>query len=265
MDPENVFADVPNEGNSLDIDKAFERLEDKDKGGSSSESQPEKKTESPSRKGEEDSTSSEDKTPFHKHPRWIKTQETLNEYKARIEDFEKKFAEVESKNKTVELPQWWKDAYGDTDDAKKRYGEYETATQAERDRLKQEVKDDLKKEVEQETTEGKQGEEYVDEQLAEMSDEGLKFDRNGLLKFMVDFQEEFGAGSLLDKEGNYDFRKALAMKNRMEPNEPDESSETKKRLASQAGRSKVSPGNSSKIPIVSTRVLRKGGWREAGI
>lgn len=258
---DELFAEVKGEGATLDIDKSFERLATK--GEESSESQPEKNTASPSEKGEE-STSSEEKTPFHKHPRWIKTQETLNEYKDRIADFEKKFADLEKGSKQVELPDWWKKQYGDTEESKTQYNQYETATQAERDRLKADIKADLQNETKQEQTQVTEGEQYVDTQLAEMTDEGLKFDRNSLLKFMVDFQEDFGAGSLLDTDGNYDFRKALAMKSRMEP-EATDNTDTKKQLAANAGRSKVQAGSASKIPVISTRSLRKGGWREAGI
>lgn len=263
---DEVFANVPSEGNSLDIDKAFERLEEKEQGGSPSESQPEKKEVSPAPQGDEkDSTVGEEKPlPFHKHPRWIKTQESLAQYEKRLAEYEEKIANLEKSSKTIELPQWWKDSYGDTDESKKRFTEYETATQAERDRIKQEVKEDLQREVQQEQTTSTQGEEYVETQLAEMTEEGLKFDRNSLLKFMVDFQEEFGEGSLLDKDGNYDFRKALAMKERMTPKEVDDSTSTKKALAGQASKSKASSQSSSKVPVVSRRTLNRG-WREAGI
>ncbi len=155
---DEFFAEVPSEGKMLDIDKAFERLDEKDQGGSPSESQPEKKAVSPSRKGEEDNTSSEEKPlPFHKHPRWIKTQESLAQFEKRVAEYEEKIKSLESKSVSKELPQWWKDSYGDTDDSKKRYAEYESATQAERDRIKQEVKDDLQREVQEEQTQSTQG------------------------------------------------------------------------------------------------------------
>lgn len=257
---DELFAEVKGEGATLDIDKSFERLATK--GEESSESQPEKNTASASQKAEE-STTAEDKTPFHKHPRWIKTQETLNEYKTRIADFEKKFADLEKNTKQVELPEWWKKQYGETEESKTQYSQYETATQAERDRLKADIKADLQNETKQDESQIADANKFVDEQMQEMADEGLKFDRNSLLKFMVDFQKEYGDGSLMT-DGNYDFRKALALKERMEP-EATDNTDTKKQLAANAGRSKVQAGSASKIPVISTRSLRKGGWREAGI
>lgn len=262
MDGEDVFANVVSEGTKLDIDKTFDRLDAKDKGENPTESQPVKKTtDSPSQKGK--STSSEEKTPFHKHPRWIKTQETLKQYESRIAEFEKKVQDFEKGKKEVSLPKWWADVYGDSDDSKKRFGEYETATQGERERLRDEIKSDLKQEVEQEQSQAKEGEQYVSDQLAEMADEGLKFERNKLLKFMVDFQSEYGAGSLLDANGNYDFRKALKLQQQIQPDETNPQSITRKNLASNSNRSKVSSQSSSTVPTVSRHALRKGGWREA--
>lgn len=260
MEGEELFAEVKNEGDTLDIDKAFERLSTKEEK-TAPESQPEKKeTDEPASRG--DNTLNEI-TPFHKHPRWIKTQETLKQYETRIAEFEKKLEEAQ-KGAASELPKWWVDANGDDEESRARYQAI-TKKDGELDWLKQNILGELDQRTQAEKTQEVQATEYVDSQLAEMTDEGLKFDRNTLLKFMVDFQKEFGEGSLLDKDGNYDFRKALALQEKMEPKEPDKTTETKKQLAGNAGRSKVSSGSSSKIPVVSTRALRKGGWREAGI
>lgn len=253
-----LFADVKSEGAALDIDKAFERLETK--GEESSESQPEMKTESPSRQGEKN-TDSEEKIPFHKHPRWQKTQQELKETREKLLKLESERGQTGQ----VKLPDWWKNQYGDTEESKQRY-QLVTQKDGELDWLKQNILNEIDNRTQAEQSVAKEGEEYVDVQLAEMSDEGLEFDRNSLLKFMVDFQEEFGAGSLLDTEGNYDFRKSLKLMAKMAEEEADDTVETKKALAGQAGRAKSSAPSTSKVPVLSRRTLRgKGGWRDAGL
>lgn len=246
---DNLFADVLSEGKSLNLDESFEKTG----GETPTESQTVKDTtDKPSQGGD---NTPEEKTPFHKHPRWIQTQKDLKETREKLAVLEA------AKTPSLELPKWYKDRFGDTDEAKANYQAI-TQKDGELDWIKQNIKEDLQRETQAEQTQVSDAEQYVDTQLAEMADEGLKFDRNGLLKFMVDFQAEFGAGSLLDTEGNYDFRKALAMKSRMEPEpEPDN---TKKALAGQAGRTKGAPQSPGKIPVVSRNSLRKG-WRDAGI
>lgn len=256
MAESDLFAEVTSEGATLDIDKAFERLETK--GEKPSESQTEKtETVEPSQGGE---NTPEEKIPFHKHPRWQKTQQELKETKEKLERLEAERAN----SQTPAPPKWWTDKYGDTDEAKQSYSQV-VQKDGELDWIKQSILSEIDQRTQAEQSQAKAADEYVDAQMAELKDEGLKFERNVLLKFMVDFQEEFGPGSLLDAEGNYDFRKGFALMQKMQPEETDESVDIKKGLASQAGRSKVSARAESKIPVVSTRALRKGGWREAGI
>jgi len=271
--PTNIFDEVPSEGNQLDIDKSFERLETKDKGDkTSSDSQPEKKeaVKEPSQKGEQkvddksnpDNTSAE-KLPFHQHPRWKKTQETLKEYEKRVAEFEKQIEELKKGNKSeTVLPEWWKTRYGDTPEAKKSYENYVAATQAERERIKEEIAKDLENKTQTEAKNQQEAQEYVDTQLAEMKDEGLKFERNELLKFMVDFQKEYGAGSLLDAEGNYDFRKSLTLMQKLQPKQPDTTKETQKKIGADIMRSKVKASSNNNIPSISRKALR-GNWRDA--
>lgn len=251
--PEDFSAEVKSEGAALDIDKAFDRLDAK--GETPSESQTEKDTtDKPSQGGD---NTPEEKTPFHKHPRWIQTQNELKELREETARLKK---DRESSS-PVALPEWWKKQYGDTDESKERYS-LVTQKDGELDWIKQSILGEIDQRAQTETNTAKEGEVYVDTQLAEMADEGMKFEKNVLLKFMVDFQEEFGAGSLLDTEGNYDFRKALALQEKMQPREVEDNS-TRKQLAGLAGRAKVSAGTTSKIPVVSRRALRNGNWRDA--
>ena len=247
-----IFADVPSEGDKLEIDQAFDRLSAKEEKPASASQTEKKQTVDPSQKGE--NTPAQKPEPFHKHPRWIQTQKELKETR-------EKLAALENSKKEVVMPDWWKNQYGDTPESKARF-EKVVQDGGELQWLKQQLKDELKAETTAEANVSKAGEEYVETQLSEMTAEGLKFERNSLLNFMVHFQAKYGSGSLLDTEGNYDFRKALNLMAEMQPQD-DQSNQLKKQVASQAGRSKVNAGSSKGVPVVSSRALRKGNWRDA--
>lgn len=254
---ENVFADVPSEGATLDIDKAFERLETKEDK-TSSDSQPLKKeTDKPSQEGVKTPVK-EEIVPFHKHPRWIQQQKDLKETREKIAKLESE----KTSSKSVQVPDWWIKQYGDTPESKARY-EAVVQKDGELDWIKNQIKEDLKQETQAETQSIKAGEEYVTTQLGEMKDEGMKFERNTLLKFMVEFQEEFGPRALLDSDNNYDFRKALTLMEKMQPEKVDASSVVRKQVASLGGRGKAASTTSSDVPVLSRNALRRGNWRDA--
>lgn len=253
---DELFAEVKGEGATLDIDKAFERLETK--GEEPSESRAEK---------EGDATGGDKKENTQEAPkdsaRWAQMRREIAQAKADAKAAKDEATALKNASKETSLPDWWKKQYGDTAESKERY-QLVTQKDGELDWIKNNILTELDQRSQAEQSQTQEGEEYVDTQIAEMSEEGLKFDRNSLLKFMVDFQEEFGAGSLLDNEGNYDFRKSLKLMERLQEEEVDESTDTKKQLAATANRSKSSTPNPSKVPVVSRKSLRKG-WREMGI
>ena len=253
MSSEEVFADAKSEGAPLEINAAFERFGAKDDKTASDSQTGKKETDKPSQGG--DKTPDAKVEPFHKHPRWIQTQKELKETR-------EKLAKIESERTStqpVEAPAWWKAQYGDTPESLARYASV-VQKDGELDWIKNQVLESIKSQQQSEQQIVQQGKEYVNTQLAEMSDEGLKFEKNKLLKFMVDFQKEYGAGGLLDAEGNYDFRKSLTLMNRMQPEvqEPN----VRKQVAS-IGRGKANSAQSSKVPIVSRNALRRGNWRDA--
>lgn len=244
--------DIPSEGNVLE--NAFERLESKEDK-TASDSQPEKnETAKPSQEGE--NTPDAKPEPFHKHPRWVKTQQELKETREEIARLK---SEREQSVKAV-LPDWYKAKFGETEDSIKNYSEI-VKKGGELEWIKQQVKDEFQQERQAEEAQKQQADEYVNTQLAEMSEEGLKFERNKLLNFMVEFQKKYGAGSLLDTEGNYDFRKGLDLMNDMQPEEVG--NDVHKQAAAQAGRSKAASQRDSSIPTLSRHTLRRGNWRDA--
>ena len=244
---DDLFAEVKGEGATLDIDKAFERLETK---------------------GEEPSESSAEK-PEEKAPDSSKDSGKWAEMRKAVKRAEEAAAKatadaeaIRKGSEPVTVPNWFGRFEKETDEARLERFKAIVAKDGELDWIKQNVLSELEQRQQAETQTATAGEQYVDSQLEEMTDEGLKFERNELLKFMVDFQKEFGAGSLLDAEGNYDFRKSLALMERLQPEEEEEN--VNKSLAAQASKSKVNSPSTSKIPVVSRRTLRRG-WRDAGI
>jgi FtsZ-interacting cell division protein ZipA len=248
---DEIFTDVPSEGASLDIEKAFQRLETKgDK--TSSESQTENKnTDKPSQKGVNTSAQN---IPFHKHPRWQATQKELKELRETVLKFQ------QGQQTQSEPPAWWKTQYGDTAESRKRYQNV-LQKDGELDWLKAQIKEDLQRERQADEATQQAGEEYVNTSLQEMAEEGLKFEKNKLLKFMVDYQNEFGGGALLDSEGNYDFRKSLTLMNRMKPY--NATPNIQKQVASMGGRGKAGTSQTPGVPVLSRNALRRGNWRDA--
>ncbi len=267
MDNE-LIADAENEGDAVEQDNAFDQaLANVDKQGegenTSSESQTgNKQADKPSQEG--DNTPAE-QIPFHKHPRWIAMNQKNKELSEKLTEFEQKIKDVEpllaQRQATSEpLPEWWKNAYGDTQESKDAYRTYQDNTRAERDRIKSEIFEEIQKLQESEVAEEKNATAYINGEIAEMKADGDEFETNELMRFIVEFQNEYGAGSLLDDQGNYDLRKALRLMNQFQPPEEDNSNETRKRLASNTINSKGS-SQQEEVPKVSRRSLR-GSWRD---
>ncbi len=266
MSVEDIFSGIGSEGTAVDLEA---RTADKEEVKLPSESLTEKETKvkEPSQKGEQQDNTSEEKLPFHKHPRWIKQQkenETLRQEIEKLKSLETRFNEIEPnlKKEVPTAPQWWVDRYGNDEKSLQNYQEYAETTKQERDRIKQEVVSELQREQEAKSQEATKANEYVESQIAEMQDEGIEFDRNELMKFMVDYQDEFGASGLLDDKGNYDFRKSLNLMQRMSPKAEDTTSDTRKKIAGDAMKTKVKATQSTSIPVVSRSSLR-GNWRDA--
>ena len=253
---EELFDEVGDEGESQETTETPEKT--------GTETVPEKKQSVISK---EEIATPDDKQPTDKERwRWMQMRKANRELK---EQTAKALAEIESikaskqeQPKTETLPQWWTNSYGDTAESQKAYQTYQDNTKAEKDRIKAEVLQEIKAEQQSEVKGSEEAQTYIDTELSDMKEDGLQFETNELMKFIVDFQKEYGAGSLLDGQGNYDLRKALTLMNRFNPPKIDNSTEIKKKVAGNLLKTKVN-ATESKIPVVSRSALRKGGWREA--
>ena len=227
--PEELFEEVGEEGDAT-IPETPEKA--------GSEALPEKKQVVKSSKpqvGEETPDKIDDKQPTDKERwRWMQMRKANRELK---EQTAKALAEIESikaskeQPKTETLPQWWVNSYGDTAESQKAYQTYQDNTKAEKDRIKAEVLEEIRNEQQSEVKGSEEAQQYIDTELSEMKEDGLQFETNELMKFIVDFQKDYGAGSLLDAQGNYDLRKALTLMQRFNPPQEDNRTEIKKKVA----------------------------------
>lgn len=270
MAEENIFAEAQQEGNAVDI--ALGNIDEKSKAEkTASGSQPEtnKTVKEPSQEGNNTLVVKKDEPPKESW-RWMKMRKTNTELKTQVEslnkrlqDLEPKINQMQSQVQTERLPDWWARRYGETPESQQAYREYQDTTKQERDRIKEEVLNAIKSEQENNKTEEKNAKDSIDSQIEEMKAEDLEFETQELMKFIVDFQNKYGAGSLLDADGNYDLRKSLDLMKSLQPKVVDNSTEVKKKVASNAIRGKVVPTKAQGIPIVKMNSLRNGSWRDA--
>lgn len=140
---------------------------------------------------------------FHKHPRWQSLQKELKDLSQFKEQtmplLEKIATSLESNQDTIPpMPDSFKDAFGENQALWEKQYRYEKQRE---DRLLSAVRQELQTAIQAPTREEKKWNEWVDNSVAELEAEGLKFNRNELMKVAVDYQPT-------DKEGNISLRKA---------------------------------------------------------
>ena len=182
-----------------------------------------------------DNTLDEEKLPFHKHPRWKAMYEdnkqkdkVINELLEFKNKFEPIAQAIQTPQQATPIPEWFKAVYGELPEV---WEKYQTYTKEERTALKAELVNEIKQEQQATTQESTKWNDWVADQLKGMEEEGLKFNRNELQKFMVDWQDKYGALPL-DKEGNLDFRKSLNLMQEVKPvvNNDKDKLEAKKQI-----------------------------------
>lgn len=254
--PEDLFEEVGEEGETTTLEDLGEKT--------STESLTEKKTADVEKK---EVITPDDKQPSEKERwRWMQMRKTNRELKERLESLSKEVESVKTSKqeatKVVELPKWWSDNYGNDEKSQQAYRTYQDNTNAEKARIKEEVLNEIRSEQQSEVKGSQEAQAFIDSELEDMKADGLEFETNELMKFIVDFQKEFGPGSLLDAKGNYDLRKSLNLMQRVQPPQEDKSVDIKKKVAGNLIKMKVGSKEST-IPSVSRNTLRKGSWRDA--
>lgn len=234
--------DIKDELNALPSDGV--KLEDigKEEEETPTGSQPEIKSEDEKKETEEEKTAretkeqeEEDNIPFHKHPRFKALVEEKNQYKkdldAMREEMESKFSEIkDSQPKDSKIPAWFTELYGENETAWTKFKEQDKAT---REEIKREIREELKNEQEEKENASTKWNTWIDEQVTSLKDEGLKFDKNELMKIMMDYKPS-------DDAGNLDFKKGYEIMELLKKKDP-EKSKTRKEIVDDSGKSKSEP------------------------
>lgn len=224
------------------------------------DSQPAKDDKEPSQEGDKESEDEDPKNtpdenkllPFNNHPRFkqlTKENRELKEYKAKAEEQQeensRRLSEIENRQKVADEPQpeWFA---GDD----KEWKEFQTKQIEDRTSFKKEIIAEVKpvKEAKEDW------DAWVDTQVQGLTDEGKKFNRNELLKVMVDYQPT-------DSDGNLDFQKGfnlyqkLSAKAEAKPKEKEIGDKDKRKaIASKTTPSSKPEGNEK--PFGTTQNLR---------
>ncbi len=241
---ENFLADIKTEGQPLsDVETA-----------TPPESQPETKPEEdhkPTQEGE--SAPVEKKVDFHEHPRFKALIEEKNALKAQVDELSHLKADVDSwkaSQTKSDTPKWWQTLYGDSPEAGTAWNEYQSHDKEVRQQIKSEVLSEIKAQEQKAHDEEQAWGKWVDSSLAELTSEGLTFDRNKLLKIAADYQPS-------DENGNISLRKAYDLYTKLEGG--SEKSDARKKLASMTSPD-TSHGESKKDYWTSADIKKMGGW-----
>jgi hypothetical protein len=175
----------------------------------------------PDKKPKAGEEADDEKTPFHKHPRWIaqrKKEEALEaelqEARAWREKYEPVIESVakgggEETTELPPIPDWFITAYGEDEELWALHLENEERLETERE---ERIIARIKSEQEESTTREQQDLQWVDDQLISVREnlqEGEPdFEDNELLKIVTDFRPS-------DEEGNLDFRAAYNILQKM--------------------------------------------------
>ena len=264
MEKDTNNADIYTEGTPLFLDAIPVNTEET----TPAESQPETKSEETTTE-EVKTETEEEELPFHKHPRWKKMQEDKETLAQELENTKKQVEELANSKKEEEpisVPNWWKEQYGDDESSVSKYKQYLTNNEEFKENLKEELKQELEAEQIAEKKRIKESEDkanqYVEEQLELLKEQGKTFNKNELLKFMLDFEKEYNIPIVYTEgelKGNYNFEKAYELMTKLTPKEKNDVTSKKKEIASETMNAR--PASTSGVPIISRQSLRDGDWR----
>lgn len=203
LDLNQVLANVPHEGQVSEEDLAPNEEQEEKETPAESPTEDKPAEESPSPDGDSSQDDSNN-LPFHKHPRWKEMYQSKKQLEDEVRQLrsqmEEKLARVEQPN--TEVPERWKRLLGENPDAWAMWREEQEALK--RDIIEQ-VRSLGEAERQAQIAAQKESETYVERSLNELEDEGKTFDRNELVKFLVDFKQKYKTVPM-DEDGNIDFR-----------------------------------------------------------
>ncbi|MFA6972876.1 MAG: hypothetical protein WC208_15950 [Gallionella sp.] len=251
MSIEEIMADVKQEGTDPFADMVKDTPSE-----SPAEKEPVK--EEPTVEG--DNTPKEEDIPYHK--RWKEREEKL---KQELEDkFSKEIEELKafkeettqklSKQEPTEVPEWFKELYGENEVAWKKYAERESIREQEIEkRVIERQAQEQQQRIKQEQETVSRWAKVNDEEFSKLEAEGLKFNRDELAKVLQDYMPT-GEGDTLNFRKGYEILEMLKAKDSREP----ERSAARKQLADTAMKSSTSTKQGK--DYMTTGELRRTSW-----
>lgn len=152
----------------------------------------------------QNSQNSQKEVPFHQHPRWIERENELNALKTRDSEREKEIQDLKSFRDSVTkssspIPRWFSTLYGENTEAWDAYKEQDIAN---RNEIKKEILEEQEAIQQKRQEEVKYWDKWVNDEVTKLQTSGKQFDRNELLKVMMEYKPT-------DAENNLDFEAGL--------------------------------------------------------
>lgn len=248
MELKEILADVKHEGDT----DPFAALETDTPSDSPTENEPEE-TVPVEGDDTQPEAKAEENVPFHEHPRWKAREEELNTLREQAEENARVIAELSASREPVDtkVPDWFQELYGDNPVAYAKYSEVETARKEE---IKREILESQEQERRQAAEEEQKWLNFVQDGFSGLEAEGKTFDRNELGKFMLD-------NPITDVAGNLDFKKSLALFERLNPVETVDPAKSlaRKQIADTVTRSRPS-GDKPTKDYMTPADLRNKSW-----
>lgn len=173
-----------------------------------------------------DETPEDDSIPFHKHPRFQQLVEEKNRALEKIAELEILIKPKEEPVMDADIPAEFVELFGDDKDV---WDKWQKLNSRQRDEMEKEIIGKIKNQELEEKQKIEKLQKYVDDSLNKLETKGEVFDKNELMKFMIDFEDKYSP--LLTKEGNYDFEKGLELMKQLKPQQKAEDPTPKKEVA----------------------------------
>ncbi len=212
-----------------------------------------KEEEKTTSESEEKTDDEEEKVPFHKHPRWKQVQKSNKDLKDNLVQAEKDISylkgvaetKTSAGQETEPIPEW----FGGDEEKWKQYRDRESRVIAQAEKR---VEDKFAKQKTDDDNRLQEASEFVDDRIQELKDEGNKFDKNKLMKFMTENRPSTPSGDL-------DFRQGLKLMQKLEEKDPEKLKARKKIVSKTSSDSQSEPDQSD---FQTTESLKGKGFRD---
>lgn len=253
---EEALADVKPEGDTDPFKDLDTKEADKEKE-TTTESLTEKKPEV--EEPNQGKNTDDKQVPFHEHPRWKEREEELKRLRAfeqtaseKLAEFDKIKSAFDSKSgEKSSIPDWFKHLYGENEVAWQAYSEH---SKLEREEMKKELIAEQEARREESQKEEQRWNKWVEDGLEGLKTLGLEFDRNALLKTMLDNPEK------VTREGNFDFNLGYKLYRELNPDTTQANSQARKKIADTA--TKSSPAEKGSKDFMTSNELRNKSWNQ---